>query len=262
MSLLRRDDMRGGIILMYWNMSRLIIQQNIIFFLGVDYTILGNVKHVEWIVLIHQNHPTLYPVSAKWDHINIRFIPNCTRNIDWSPILTISRLAFKVFSRRQLTKTFWFILITLHCRKLIDHISPPSPFLLLNTKPQYREWTVGLLSSVACPPCLCSLLPAKSLFSILIGQKMQMTGLDNANNMRNATCANTQTSIEWPYCTFLKLWQNCHSENGIHDDLGIVYMNPDWVTTYNPNSFRIYCDYTGLKCICLYESGLSYDSFV
>ena len=71
MSLLRRDDMRGGIILMYWNMSRLIIQQNIIFFLGVDYTILGNVKHVEWIVLIHQNHPTLYPVSAKWDHINI-----------------------------------------------------------------------------------------------------------------------------------------------------------------------------------------------
>ena len=94
---------------------------------------------------------------------------------------------------------------------------PPSPFLLLNTKPQYREWTVGLLSSVACPPCSCSLLPAKSLFSILIGQKMQMTGLDNANNMRNATCANTQTSIEWPYCTFLKLWQNCHSENGIHD---------------------------------------------
>ena len=39
---LGRDEMRGGIILMYWNRSRLMIQQNITNFLGVDYTILGN----------------------------------------------------------------------------------------------------------------------------------------------------------------------------------------------------------------------------
>ena len=37
-----RNEMRGGIILMYWNKSRLMIQQNITIFLGVDYTILGN----------------------------------------------------------------------------------------------------------------------------------------------------------------------------------------------------------------------------
>ena len=32
--------------------------------------------------------------------------------------------------------------------------------------------------------------------------EMQLTGWDNANDMRNATCADTQTSIEWPYCSF------------------------------------------------------------
>ena len=52
------------------------------------------------------------------------------------------------------------------------------------------------------PLCLCSLLAANSQFSIPIGQKMQLTGCDNANYVRNATCADTQTSIEWPYCTF------------------------------------------------------------
>ena len=38
---LSRDDMRDGIILMYWNKSHLMIQENITIFLGVDYTILG-----------------------------------------------------------------------------------------------------------------------------------------------------------------------------------------------------------------------------
>ena len=42
MILLSRDDIRGGIILMHWNKSRLMIQQNITIFLGVDYTILEN----------------------------------------------------------------------------------------------------------------------------------------------------------------------------------------------------------------------------
>ena len=35
---LSRDEMRGGIILVYWNKSRLMIQQNITVFLWVDYT--------------------------------------------------------------------------------------------------------------------------------------------------------------------------------------------------------------------------------
>ena len=36
---LSRDEMRSVMILMYWNKSRLVIQQNISIFLGVDYTI-------------------------------------------------------------------------------------------------------------------------------------------------------------------------------------------------------------------------------
>ena len=32
---------------------------------------------------------------------------------------------------------------------------------------------------------------------------MQLPGSENANNMRNAKCAGTQTSIDWPYCSFL-----------------------------------------------------------
>ena len=42
MILVSRDEMRGGIILMYRNKSRIMIQQNITIFLGVVYTILGN----------------------------------------------------------------------------------------------------------------------------------------------------------------------------------------------------------------------------
>ena len=50
---------------------------------------------------------------------------------------------------------------------------------------------------------LCSLLAANSQFSILIGQKMQLTGCHNGNEMRNATCVDTKISIEWLYCSFL-----------------------------------------------------------
>ena len=49
---------------------------------------------------------------------------------------------------------------------------------------------------------LCSLLTATSQFNILIGQNMQLTGCHNGNEMRNATCADTQISVEWPYCSF------------------------------------------------------------
>ena len=50
---------------------------------------------------------------------------------------------------------------------------------------------------------LCSLLAATSQYSILIGQNMQLTGCHNGNEMRNAACADTEISIEWPYCSFL-----------------------------------------------------------
>ena len=50
-------------------------------------------------------------------------------------------------------------------------------------------------------PMFCILLAATSQFSIFTVQKMQLTGLDNANNVRNATCAETQTLIEWHQCS-------------------------------------------------------------
>ena len=31
---------------------------------------------------------------------------------------------------------------------------------------------------------------------------MQLTGWDNGNEMRNATCVDSKISIEWPYCLF------------------------------------------------------------
>ena len=58
---------------------------------------------------------------------------------------------------------------------------------------------------------LCSLLAATSQFSILIGQKMQLTGCRNGNEVRNATCVNTQISIEWPYCSFLYCGRNAYN---------------------------------------------------
>ena len=40
-------------------------------------------------------------------------------------------------------------------------------------------------------------------FRVSIGQKTQLTGWENVNNMRNAKCASTQNSMEWLYCSFL-----------------------------------------------------------
>ena len=46
---------------------------------------------------------------------------------------------------------------------------------------------------------LCSLLAAISQFGVLIGQKMQLTGWHNSNEMRNAICGDTHNSVEWLY---------------------------------------------------------------
>ena len=47
MILVSREEMRGGIILMYRNKSHIMIQENITIFLGVVYTILGNQRMLE-----------------------------------------------------------------------------------------------------------------------------------------------------------------------------------------------------------------------
>ena len=46
--------------------------------------------------------------------------------------------------------------------------------------------------------CLCSLLAANSQFSIPIGQKMQLTGWDNANNMRMRHARTHKLQISGP----------------------------------------------------------------
>ena len=41
-------------------------------------------------------------------------------------------------------------------------------------------------------------MAVNSQFSV-IGKKMKLTGWNNDNDMRNATCADTQISLEWFY---------------------------------------------------------------
>ena len=69
------------------------------------------------------------------------------------------------------------------------------PFLMI----QYHRIANGQYGHSAVehvPLCLCSLLAAISQFRVSIGQNMQLTGYENANSMRNAKCAGTQTSME------------------------------------------------------------------
>ena len=63
---LRQDETRGEIILMYKNISRLMIQQNITIFTGgVNFRL-----SLWWSISIHQNDPSSFLVSVKQDHIN------------------------------------------------------------------------------------------------------------------------------------------------------------------------------------------------
>ena len=55
---------------------------------------------------------------------------------------------------------------------------------------------------------LCSLLAANSQISVLIGQKMQLTGCDYGNDMRNAIGVARNVLLEWPYCSFPTLCPN------------------------------------------------------
>ena len=56
---LGRDEMRGGVILMYWNKSRLMIPQNITIFLGIDHYYTWKPKDVKAATLILFNYEIL-----------------------------------------------------------------------------------------------------------------------------------------------------------------------------------------------------------
>ena len=61
--------------------------------------------------------------------------------------------------------------------------------------------TVGSLSSAKCRPVFMQFTDCDQPVQRSYSPEMQLTGWDNAD-MRNVTCADTQTSIEWPYCPF------------------------------------------------------------
>ena len=51
-------------------------------------------------------------------------------------------------------------------------------------------------------PYVCAVYwPSSASLGFLLDRKCNW--LAEINNMRNATCVDTQTSIEWPYCPFL-----------------------------------------------------------
>ena len=69
----------------------------------------------------------------------------------------------------------------------------------LSTIPQCRDKQYGHSALQHGALSLCSLLAANSQISVLIGQKMQFTGFDYGNDMRNAICVHE---------TIIKLDQN------------------------------------------------------
>ena len=69
---------------------------------------------------------------------------------------------------------------------------------------QYREWTVGPLNSATRRPIITQFIgchhqaPVQGFYR----QKMQLTYWHKGNEMRDAACVDTQTSIEWLYCLY------------------------------------------------------------
>ena len=47
-------------------------------------------------------------------------------------------------------------------------------------------------------------------------------GWDHGNGIRNATCADTQTSTEWPYCPFAMLCRRSFDKAETYTRQGIV----------------------------------------
>ena len=66
---------------------------------------------------------------------------------------------------------------------------------------------------------LCSLLAATRQFSVVIGQKIRLSGSYNGNEMRSAICLDKQTSIEWLYCLFPILYLGSQSPLNLDNSL-------------------------------------------
>ena len=101
---------------------------------------------------------------------------------------------------------------------------------------QFRETKIMLDHSIAngqygysvvqhVPLCLCSLLAAISQFNAFTGRRMQLTGWEKCyNNMRNMTCADTQTSNKRPYCSFLYCGQIMEADMNLYSiQLALYY---------------------------------------
>ena len=68
---------------------------------------------------------------------------------------------------------------------------------------QYSKWTVGPLSSVTCPLMFMQFTGCHQPVQGFYWPENAIDWLKNDNNMHNAKCTGTQTSMEWPYCSFL-----------------------------------------------------------
>ena len=92
-----------------------------------------------------------------------------------------------MFPCLSITVKYWFRLI---CLLFVQHWHSVAN----------GQWGYSTVQHV--PICLCSLLAANSQFSITIGQKMPLTGCDNANNVRNTTCADSMggPNVQSLYC--------------------------------------------------------------
>ena len=84
---------------------------------------------------------------------------------------------------------------------------------------------------------LCSFLAAASQFSILIGQKMQLTGWQNGKEMRIAICVETQTSISGPTVHSLYLLKS----SGLVIGLTKQNISLTWSHSLQKPIFIVYC---------------------
>ena len=69
---------------------------------------------------------------------------------------------------------------------------------------QYREWTVGPIISANWRPNIMQHTGNHQPVQRFLRPEMQLTSWHNGNDMRNAICGDTQTSIKWPYYPFPK----------------------------------------------------------
>lgn len=110
------------------------------------------------------------------------------------PIETFCVLCRRNKSMKNISKVNGF---SNHCYSVATQprISPPPPPILSECSHSIG----GPFNIATCHPYLCSLFAATSK-QYFYWPENPIGWLGNVNDVRNVTCAETRTSIEWPYC--------------------------------------------------------------